>query len=102
MRHLRGLQAQILLWIILPLILILVTVSLGSITLHQGSMRTMVAERDGQLARLAATHLDDNLRERVLTLKTVLTATARSVDATEGMRDVGIQVQTFDQGLALY
>ena len=102
MRHLRGLQAQILLWTILPLILILVAVSFGSITLHQQSMRTMVAERDGQLAGLAAAHLDDNLRERVLTLKTVLVATSRSTDVKEGIRDVGTEVQTFDQGLVIY
>jgi two-component system sensor histidine kinase UhpB len=102
MRHLRGLRAQILLWTILPLILILVALSLGSITLHQQSMRTMVAERDGQLAGLAAAHLKDNLRERVLTLSTVLTATARLTDIEGGIRELGAEAATFDQGLAIF
>jgi signal transduction histidine kinase len=80
MRYLRGLQAQILLWTILPLILILVAVSFGSITLHQQSMRSMVAERDAFLAELAASRLDDNLRARVLALVTIGEATRGSDD----------------------
>jgi len=48
------LPAQILLWTIVPLILVLVAVSFGSIALHQQSMRDMVAERDAQLAILGA------------------------------------------------
>jgi signal transduction histidine kinase len=72
MQTLRGLRAQIFFWTILPLILVLVVVSFGSITLHQRSMRDMVARRDAQLIELAAARLNSDLAERVLVLQTVL------------------------------
>lgn len=75
MHTLRGLRAQIFLWTILPLILVLVIVSFGSITLHQRSMRDMVARRDAQLVQLAAARLNSDLAERVLVLQTVLAQT---------------------------
>jgi signal transduction histidine kinase len=76
MGRLRGLQAQILFWAILPLIIVLVVVSFGSITLHQQSMRQMVADRDAQIAALAAGRLDNGLQERALALRTLLIDTA--------------------------
>jgi signal transduction histidine kinase len=65
-------RAQILFWAILPLILILILVSFGSITLHQQSMRQMVADRDAQIAGLAAGRLDSGLQQRALALRTLL------------------------------
>ncbi len=76
MGKLRGLQVQILFWAIMPLILILVLVSFGSITLHQQSMRQMVAERDAQIAALAAGRLDSGLQQRSLALRALLDSMA--------------------------
>ncbi|RPI59038.1 MAG: HAMP domain-containing protein [Chloroflexi bacterium] len=57
MKRLRGLSAQLLLFIVLPLFLALSGVALGSVVLHQGWMRTMVAERDLRAVRTAAAAL---------------------------------------------
>ena len=102
MRHLRGLQAQILLWTILPLILILVGVSLGSITLHQSSMRTMVAERDGHLARLAAGRLNDRFQTLTVVLRTILDGSAGAANLPSALADVQPAVELFDRGLSVY
>ena len=59
MRRLRGLSAQLLLFIVLPLFLILSTIALGSVAIHQNSMRVMVGERDARAVRTAAAALSD-------------------------------------------
>jgi len=59
MKRLRGLSAQLLLFIILPLFLILSAVALGSVAIHQNSMRVMVGERDLKAVRTAAAALSD-------------------------------------------
>jgi len=59
MKRLRGLSAQLLLFIILPLFLILTTVAVGSVAIHQNSMRAMVGERDLKAVRTAAAALSD-------------------------------------------
>jgi signal transduction histidine kinase len=59
MKRLRGLSAQLLLFIILPLFLILSAVALGSAVIHQNSMRVMVGERDLKAVRTAAAALSD-------------------------------------------
>jgi signal transduction histidine kinase len=70
---LRGLRVQLLLWAVLPLTLVLVGVAILGISIHQRSMRQMVAELDARSARLAAAHLSDSLAERVAWLKTMAT-----------------------------
>jgi len=57
MKRLRGLSAQLILYTILPLFLVLSTVALGSVTIHQNSMREMVAERDLRTVRVVAAAL---------------------------------------------
>jgi hypothetical protein len=59
MRRLRGLSAQLLLFVVLPLFLILSAVALGSVAIHQNSMRVMVGERDLEAVRTAAAALPD-------------------------------------------
>jgi len=59
MKRLRGLSAQLLLFVILPLFLILTAVALGSVIIHQQSMRVIVGERDLKAVRTAAAALSD-------------------------------------------
>lgn len=99
MRFLRGLQVQMLLWTILPLILVLVAVTVSSIQLHHQAMRSMVAERDAHLATLAAARVDYLLQVRKTMLETLQkntegfqnTASARSaIETTSVLFDRGI------------
>ena len=102
MRYLRGLRVQILLWTILPLILILVAVSLGSITLHQEAMRDMVAERNAHVASLVAARLDDHIRMRSIALETVLKSIGDSVNPNQVLANVEPVIELFDQGITVY
>jgi signal transduction histidine kinase len=99
MARLRGLRPQILFWAILPLILILILVSFGSINLHQHSMREMVAERDAQIASLAASQLDGSLEQRTLALRTLLEESANgTASLADGSRPL---LADFDGGVIL-
>jgi signal transduction histidine kinase len=88
----RYLRPQILLWVILPLIVALVVVSVGSINLHQQAMRDMVAMRDAQLVGLAASRLNDDFVTRRLVLQDIVRA---------GRLDVP-DADSFDLGVGLY
>ena len=59
MKRLRGLSAQLLFYTILPLFLVLSAVALGSVTVHQNSMREMVGDRDLRTVRAVAVALND-------------------------------------------
>ena len=102
MRFLRGLRVQILLWTILPLILTLVAVSIGSITLHHKSMRDMVSERNAHLAGLAAARVDDQVQMRVTVLQTVLKSTSNKSDVSAILSDLEPIVAMFDRGITVY
>lgn len=98
MRFWRGLPAQILLWTIVPLILVLVAVSFGSIALHQQSMRDMVAERDAQLAILGASRLNDSLQERILALQTLIAHARDHGNVQEALAGDAPLLTNFDLG----
>ena len=102
MRFLRGLRVQMLLWTILPLILVLVAVSIGSITLHHKSMREMVAERNAHLAGLAAARIDDQLQMRVTVLKTVLRNADDESDVSSSLTELEPLTALFDMGITVY
>ncbi len=70
-RSLRGLRVQLLLWAIAPLILIVVSVSILGIVSHQSAMRDLVAQRDAQLAGVAADLLDERLSLHFRLLETI-------------------------------
>jgi len=59
MKRLRGFAAHVLLLTILPLFLALSAVALGSVIIHQNSMREMVGDRDLRAVRTAALALSD-------------------------------------------
>lgn len=87
---LRSLSGQILLWTILPLAIVLIGVAYLGVNSHQTAMRAMVAERDGALARVAASNVSELLADRARTLK--------GMDAT---RPETWDTQAFDGGIAL-
>ena len=89
--NLRGLRIQLLLWIILPLILLVVGVSAVGIYTHQVSMRDLVRERDGELARVAAELVSERLNEHVRLLETLVEVDASPLPP----------LAEFDGGLAL-
>ncbi len=62
--RLRGLRAQIVLWTLLPLTLVLIGVAFTGIYSHERAMRTLVQDRDQALAAASAAQVRDLLAER--------------------------------------
>jgi hypothetical protein len=61
----QGLMMQLVAIILLPLTLILLVVTFGSIAVHQNAMRTMVGERDERAVSTAASALGAQLDLRI-------------------------------------
>lgn len=68
---LKGLRVQLLLWAVIPLTLIVVGISGLSIISHRHAMRTLVAERNSQMAAVSAQFLDERLFLHIRLLETV-------------------------------
>jgi len=62
-RWLHSLQAQLILWAILPVTLVIIGLALTGVYTHEAAMHDFVVERDGVLARLLARQLEDALAE---------------------------------------
>ncbi len=65
-RWFRTLQAQLLLWAVLPLTFALLAVAFTGVYAHQRAMRDFVAKRDLALARLAARIVEDGLAHGII------------------------------------
>ena len=83
LRSLRGLRVQLLLWAIIPLILIVVSVSVLGVVTHQSSMRDLIAQRDAQLAGVAADLLNERLNLHLRLLETIVAENADLPDLPE-------------------
>jgi len=66
MRWLRSLQAQLILWAILPVTLAVIALAFTGVYTHQREMRDFVAERNLVLVRLIALSIEDGLAYGVI------------------------------------
>jgi signal transduction histidine kinase len=72
--RLRGLAAQIVMWTVLPLTLVLIGVAFTGVYSHEQAMRSMVEERDRALAVVSAAQVRELLRERAGALERLAAA----------------------------
>ncbi len=63
MRWLRSLQAQLILWAVLPVTLVIIGLALTGVYSHQQEMLDFVIERDRVLANVIARRLEEDLAE---------------------------------------
>lgn len=89
----RDLRTQLLLWTILPFSIILLIIAYVGVNSHQASMREMVAERDGVVARVAAAQWTDALTMRAHLLPILDPALPAQC---------GTACTAFDGGIALF
>ena len=99
-----GLVLQLFAIVLLPLTLLLVAITFGSITIHQKAMRTLVGERDMRAVRIAASALSAQVENRVQELNSIellLSAdTAQGVTTT--LSTIGYLMPDFDSGVAVF
>jgi signal transduction histidine kinase len=65
-RWFRSLQAQLLLWAVLPVTSVIIALAFTGVYAHQRTMRDFVAQRDLALARLTARMVEDGLAHGVI------------------------------------
>ena len=103
LRRLRGLRAQLLLWTILPLAVVLIVLSVAGVTRHRQAMTALVADRDRGLALAEATRLGHEIDQRVQLLARLAADPALSeAGAAAGLDGLSATVtEPFAAGLAL-
>lgn len=100
----RGLLVQLFALTIAPLVVLVVLVTVGSLTLHQNAMRTMVGERDERAARAAAASLSNELTARLEAVRGL----AEQVNSLQNdqlsgqLAELGSFLEGFDQGVAVF
>ncbi len=99
-----GLVLQLLVIILLPLTLLLVAITFGSLSIHQRAMRSLVGERDERAVSIAASALSDQIKNRMQELNTLLpvfeATSSQSPQITPSM--AGEIPASFDSGLAVF
>lgn len=90
--------------IFLPLTILLVAITFGSISVHQQAMRSLVGERDERLVSIGSKALSDQVDLRVKELKGLSLAfsSETSIPGQSILANTGYLGQDFDQGLAVY
>lgn len=99
-----GLVLQLFAIILLPLILLLVGITFGSITVHQRAMRTLVGERDERAVRIAGSSLSAQVDARMKEMASIglLLASNPSQPATTTLSSVGYLLSDFDFGVGIF
>ena len=96
-----GLHLQLLALIVLPFSLILLAVALAGISVHQGAMRQLVAERDERSARAAAAAISEQLHHRQAAVRGLARRAQGSASPEQALQDAAFLFPDFDGGLAI-
>lgn len=102
MKRWRSFPVQLFLLIVLPLTILLLAIALGSLTLHQHAMRSMVAERDERATRAAAAAISEQLNHRRIAIRSLAFQAALSDSPEHALADATFLLPDFDGGLSLY
>jgi signal transduction histidine kinase len=97
-----GLVLQLFAIILLPLTLLLVVITFGSISIHQNAMRSLVGERDERAVNAAASALSAQIVNHVneLTSIKLLLTDNSSQPITATLSQIGYLMKDFDAGVA--
>jgi len=99
-----GLVLQLFAIVLLPLTLLLVAITFGSITIHQQAMRSLVGERDERAVRIAANALSTQIDSRVQELDSLslMLSENSSQPVTVTLSGLGSLVSGFDAGVSVF
>ncbi len=98
----RGLTLQLFFLVILPLTVILLLVTFGSLSLHQRAMRTLVGERDERAARTAASAINEQLNHRATAVRSLAIRAGDNISPNEILETSEFLQPDFDAGLAFF
>ncbi|NOZ50568.1 MAG: hypothetical protein GXP37_11055 [Chloroflexi bacterium] len=98
----RGLSLQLFVVTVLPLTVLLLVVAFGSVSLHQGAMRSLVGERDQRAVRTSAFALNEQIRHRASMLTELALRATGASQADMILNTTPELTNDFDLGVAFY
>lgn len=98
----RGVNTQIFLIAVLPISLLLLIVTFGSLSIHQDAMRTLVGERDKRTARSAASAIREQLNHRAAAIHGLALRVEDNPSLEDILESADFLLPDFDIGMAFY
>src|SRR5512139_152255 len=96
----RGLPLQLFGITVLPLTVLLLIITFGSLALHQNSMRVLVGERDERATRSAANAISEQLHHRATAVRNLALRAADGAAPAAILDTSDFLLSDFDGGLA--
>lgn len=97
-----GLNSQLFFFVILPISLLLLAITFGSITLHQDAMRNLVGERDQRTVRSAASAIREQLNHRASAIQSIAIRAEDQAQYESILDSLAFLDTDFDAGIAFY
>ncbi len=101
-RRLRGLPLQLLALTVVPVTILLLTISFGSLALHQRAMRSLVGERDERAVRAAAAAIREQLNHRSAAVRGLSLRVAGTDTPQMALDEVAFLLHDFEGGFAVF
>jgi signal transduction histidine kinase len=98
----QGVTLQLFLLVVLPLTVLLIAVTFGSISLHNQAMRSLVGDRDLRTVQAAASSLGQTFYHQEASIQMLAEAIHAGNDFPEIMRTDPNASSNFDQGVGLF
>jgi signal transduction histidine kinase len=97
----RGVTLQLFLVAVLPLTVLVLLVTIGSLRLHHQAMRALVADRNQRAANSAALSLSNELQHRGATMELLSSILSMSDQPVERLHSIEDQLLLFEGGVAI-
>lgn len=95
-----SLNTQLFFFVILPISLLLLAITFGSVMLHQDAMRNLVGERDQRTVRSAASAIREQLNHRGSAIQGIGIRVEDQADYQKILDSMGFLTPDFDAGIA--
>ncbi len=97
---LSGLNSQLFFYVILPISVLLIAITFGSLALHQEAMRDLVATRDQRTVNSSARALGEQLNHRLSMIQSIATRSPENSSQDEFFSTIDFLLHDYDAGLA--
>jgi signal transduction histidine kinase len=101
-RSIPTLPLQLFIITVVPLTVLLLAITFGSLGLHQRAMRAMVGERDERATRAAVAAITEQINHRWLAIRGVALQAANTAGPDHALDDASYLLPDFEGGIALF
>lgn len=97
-----NLNTQVFFFVVVPVSLLFLTITFGSIQLHQQAMRDLVGERDLRTVRSTTNAIREQLNHLASAIQQVAVRLDEGSDPTEILDSVSFLMDDFDAGMGIF